>query len=70
MPAITRRAVNQGVIFNENLYLALDRWIDKHYRERLDHESLADPALLEESRTALDELTDILKLGSIYPFQE
>ena len=28
-----------------------------------------DPALLDETRAALDELTQILELGSIYPFQ-
>jgi succinylarginine dihydrolase len=30
---------------------------------------LADPALLDESRHALDELTQILGLGSLYDFQ-
>jgi succinylarginine dihydrolase len=30
---------------------------------------LADPKILDESRTALDELTAILGLGSIYDFQ-
>ncbi len=30
---------------------------------------LADPQLLLECRTALDELTQILKLGAVYPFQ-
>jgi succinylarginine dihydrolase len=32
-------------------------------------EDLRDPQLIEESRAALDELTQILGLGSIYPFQ-
>jgi len=31
---------------------------------------LRDPQLLIESRTALDELTQILKIGSVYPFQQ
>ncbi|MBW2170712.1 MAG: N-succinylarginine dihydrolase, partial [Deltaproteobacteria bacterium] len=30
---------------------------------------LSDPQLLREGRTALDELTQILELGAIYPFQ-
>jgi len=30
---------------------------------------LADPALLEESYRALDELTGILELPALYPFQ-
>jgi succinylarginine dihydrolase len=44
-------------------------WVKKHYRDRLSHRDLADPQLLRESRRALDELTQILGLGSIYPFQ-
>ena len=33
-------------------------------------DDLRDPQLLIESRTALDELTQILKIGSVYPFQQ
>ena len=33
-------------------------------------DDLADPQLLQECRTALDELTQLLQLGSIYPFSE
>ena len=47
----------------------LEAWAKKHYREQLAPEELGDPALLDESRTALDELTGILKLGSVYDFQ-
>ena len=38
--------------------------------DRLAQEDLADPHLLMESRMALDELTKILGLGSVYPFQK
>jgi succinylarginine dihydrolase len=31
---------------------------------------LSDPQMLLESRTALDELTQLLQLGSVYPFQQ
>ncbi|AVH37589.1 N-succinylarginine dihydrolase [Pseudomonas monteilii] len=62
-------AVNQGVIMTAPLYDTLLQWVDKHYRDRLGEADLADPQLLVECRTALDELTQILKLGSVYPFQ-
>ncbi len=62
-------AVNQGVIMTASLYDTLLLWVDKHYRDRLGEADLADPQLLVECRTALDELTQILKLGSVYPFQ-
>ena len=51
------------------LYDTLTQWVDRHYRDSLSERDLADPQLLLECRTALDELTQILKLGSVYPFQ-
>ncbi|WP_439899200.1 N-succinylarginine dihydrolase [Photobacterium leiognathi] len=48
----------------------MNQWVDKHYRDRLVEADLADPHLLVESRTALDELTQIPNLGSIYNFQQ
>ena len=62
-------AVNPGVIMTAPLYDTLTQWVDRHYRDRLVESDLADPQLLVECRTALDELTRILKLGSVYPFQ-
>jgi succinylarginine dihydrolase len=62
-------AVNQGVIMTPTLHDRLSLWVDKHYRDRLSENDLADPQLLNECRTALDELTQILKLGAVYPFQ-
>ena len=62
-------AVNPGVIMTAPLYDTLTQWVSKHYRDALRESDLADPQLLLECRTALDELTQILKLGSVYPFQ-
>ena len=46
------------------------RWIKAHYREELAPADLADPALVDETQRALDELTRILPLGGdFYPFQ-
>lgn len=64
-----RAAVNPGTLMNEMLFTMLNSWVDAHYRDRLDEKDLADPQLLLESRTALDELTRILQLGNVYPFQ-
>jgi len=57
------------VFLTDALYESLKRWIERHYRDRLTPADLADPQLLDESRRALDELTRVLELGSIYPFQ-
>jgi len=62
-------AVNPNVILTDELFKRLNQWVDKHYRDELSTDDLADPSLLIESRTALDELTQIMHLGSVYPFQ-
>jgi len=64
-----RAAVNAKAWIDEALYTRLAAWARKHYRDRLVLADLADPALLQESRSALDELTQILGLGSLYDFQ-
>lgn len=62
-------AVNPRVIMTAPLYGTLTQWVEKHYRDRMSETDLTDPGLLLECRAALDELTKILKLGSVYPFQ-
>jgi succinylarginine dihydrolase len=62
-------AVNDGSLMNDALFARLNQWVDSHYRDRMHAEDLADPQLLTEVRYALDELTQILGLGVIYPFQ-
>ncbi len=62
-------AANQSVFINDTLFATLNTWVEKHYRDSLEEKDLADPQLLVESRTALDELTKILNIGSVYPFQ-
>ena len=64
-----RQAVNPNVLLTDELFSTLNQWVDKHYRDEISEADLADPQLLQESRTALDELTKILHLGSVYPFQ-
>ena len=63
-------AVNQSTIINDMQFERLNTWVDKHYRDTLHVNDLNDPQLLIESRTALDELTQLLSLGSVYPFQQ
>lgn len=60
---------HQGLFLNDTLFITLETWIKKHYRDHLTIEDMKDPALLHESRKALDELTKIMGLEAIYPFQ-
>lgn len=63
-------ATNGRQRFSADLHAALRSWGERRYRDRLSPADLADPALLTESRTALDELTGLLGLGGdFYPFQ-
>lgn len=66
---VERNAVLPGVLLDDALYRKLVDWVGRHYRDQLSQADLADPRLLDESRTALDELTGILGIGSIYDFQ-
>jgi succinylarginine dihydrolase len=63
-------ALGANVIMNDGLYSELCAWVNGHYRDRLAADDLSDPGLMEESFSALDELTAILKLGSVYDFQK
>ncbi|MCU7553948.1 N-succinylarginine dihydrolase [Alteromonas sp. ASW11-19] len=62
-------AVNPNTLISDAQFDRLNKWIDNNYRDELTENDLRDPLLVTESRTALDELTQILKLGSVYPFQ-
>jgi succinylarginine dihydrolase len=64
-----RNAILANVFFTPELHQTLEQWILRHYRDRLSPRDLGDPKLANESMTALDELTGILRLGSVYDFQ-
>lgn len=70
LSAIEQQAVNPAVMMNDRLFATLNQWVDRYYRDRLTQSDLADPQLLTEGREALDELTRLLDLGSVYPFQQ
>jgi succinylarginine dihydrolase len=63
------QAVNCNVMMTPALFVTLNNWVDQHYRDHLQFKDLADPKLLQEGQQALDELTQILNLGSVYSFQ-
>ncbi|WP_084671779.1 N-succinylarginine dihydrolase [Modicisalibacter ilicicola] len=64
-----RSGLTGRVLLDDGLHGDLAAWVEKHYRDRLTPEDLADPQLAEETLAALDELTRILEVGSVYPFQ-
>ena len=64
-----RSAITARVFFDESLYQDLMAWVNQHYRDRLTLTDLFDPQLLREHRTALDRLTQLLRIGSVYDFQ-
>ena len=64
-----RAAIGGNVMLDRALGNALESWITAHYRDRLAPADLRDPALLDETRRALDELTQLLRLPPVYRFQ-
>jgi succinylarginine dihydrolase len=69
LTAAERAAVNPAFILDTARYDALCAWVDRHYRETLTPADLADPALLDETYAALDDLTALLGTGPLYDFQ-
>lgn len=62
-------ATNQNFLITENTYHKLKAWVNKHYRDRLHPQDLADIQLLHESYQALENLSEILCLHGIYDFE-
>lgn len=62
-------SLSARVLLDPQQVTALEAIVGKRYRDRLAPGDLADPKLLDESRTALDEICQVLELGSVYDFQ-
>jgi len=64
-----RAALSGTVLFDEGLEHALRAIVTRRYRDRVELSDMADPSLVREAQTALDEITQVLGLGSVYDFQ-
>ena len=62
--------INPNFLLNPSLLARLENLINSSYRDNLNINELADPDLVNESYTVLDELTQIFNTGSIYNFQK
>lgn len=69
LSADERAALRGRVLIDSDLLDTLQAWVTRHYRDELHPDDLADPALVEETHRALDELTAILDLPGLYEFQ-
>jgi succinylarginine dihydrolase len=59
-------AMHQGVLMTPQLHGKLTAWVEKHYRDRLEPADLADPTLAVEIHAAMDDLSQLLMLPSLY----
>jgi len=62
-------ALSANSLLSDAVHDDLRAWIGRHYRDRLVPADLGDPELAREAMRALDELTALLRLGSVYDFQ-
>jgi succinylarginine dihydrolase len=69
LSARERARLGGSVLFDERCEHELEAIIQRRYRERLTLADIADPTLTQEAHTALDEITQVLGLGSVYDFQ-
>jgi succinylarginine dihydrolase len=63
------RALEGRVLWNGALHEELTSLVERRYRDRVTIDDLTDPEFIDESRTAVDEITKLLGLGSVYDFQ-
>jgi len=63
-------AVHQGVIMTDELMAKLTDFVSRTYPDEITRTDLLDPALAKSCINALDELTQILDLPKLYPFQQ
>ena len=56
--------MHQPMRYSKSLAKDLESWIDRHYREQLAADELADPSLFQECFKALQELESLLELDS------
>jgi succinylarginine dihydrolase len=62
-------ALGGDVLLDDELLDRLTQVVERRYRDRLVLDDLADPSLAVEAATALDEITALLGLSSVYDFQ-
>lgn len=67
--AAQKSGIHEGVMLDHAKLDKLEDWVRTHYRDRLTLDDLGDAAFLQEVREALDALTQLLDLGSLYDFQ-
>ncbi|MGK5594650.1 MAG: N-succinylarginine dihydrolase [Parachlamydiaceae bacterium] len=63
------KEIPSSILFSESLYQKLSDWINAHYPEFVSLKQLGDSSFYEKNCHALDELSKILGLDSIYSFQ-
>jgi succinylarginine dihydrolase len=69
LTAEEQAAMHRGVLLDEAKIAALEAIVSRFYRDRLAPDELGDPALLDESRGALDAISGLLGLEGLYDFQ-
>jgi succinylarginine dihydrolase len=62
--------INKKFLLSPEKLINLRALVSKHFRDRINPDDLLDIKLMEESYLFLDELTQLLGIGSIYSFQK
>jgi succinylarginine dihydrolase len=62
-------ALGGSVLLDDGVLARLTDVVERRYRDRLTLDDLSDPQLASDAATALDEITQILGLRSVYEFQ-
>lgn len=63
------QALDPRFVLNDARAMQLQAWIERTYPDEIDPEDMQDAALHRQCLSALDDLTALLGLGSLYAFQ-
>lgn len=65
------QSMHQGIVLTDEKYLLLRRWVETHYRDRLQFSDLRDPAFVAELDVAYEALAQIIGMDDLYtPWRE
>lgn len=70
MSADAQASVHAGVVMTKDKIAALRAVISTHYRDRLTLDDMGDPQFLTDVRGALDAISGVLDLPTLYDFQK
>ncbi len=66
LDAEREESLHPGVVLTDQKYLLLKKWVETHYRDRLQFSDLRDPAFVTELDAAYQALAELIGMPDLY----